>query len=172
MKSSPATKQNLENVDSSFDSRIWTLLEEIELSMKWDRPSILLAIYSSEVICSHAQAVLEQQILSLGYEVAHIKVDKENFDLGWFLSQFEQQGRVIFFISGLRWGGGRSRTNSYQALNLRREVFVSQKTRMVVWLNPKEASDLPIHAPDFWAFRHRVVEFGEETTEQEARTIE
>ena len=166
MNSPPASKQDLKNVKNSFDSQISNLLEEIDLSLKWDRPSILLAIYSSEVIGNRAQAVLKNQILSIGYKVSHIKIDKQNFDLGWFLSQFDQHERVIFFISGLRWGGGRSRTNAYQALNLRREVFVNQKMRMVIWLNPKEAVDLPLHAPDFWAFRHRVVEFVDEAIKQ------
>lgn len=142
-----------------FDDRIATLLEEIDLAIKWDRPSILLAVYPSEIINNQAQDSLEKQLEWLGQKVTRIKVDKENFDLAWFLSQFEQHEKVVFFISGLRWGGGRSRSNTYQALNMRREIFVDEKIRLVIWLNQKEASDLPHHAPDFWAFRHRVVEF-------------
>ncbi|HKZ43691.1 MAG TPA: tetratricopeptide repeat protein [Anaerolineales bacterium] len=157
-------RQNLKGETESFDSSITNLLEEIELSIKWDRPSILLAVYHSEVIGRQAQSALEKQIFSLRYKVTHIKVDKENFDLAWFLSQFDQHEQVVFFVSGLRWGGGRSRTNAYQALNLRRELFVSQKIRMVIWLNPGEAVNLPIHAPDFWAFRHRVVEFTDKSS--------
>jgi tetratricopeptide (TPR) repeat protein len=147
------------NSSETFEERIATLLEEIDLAIKWDRPSILLAVYASEVIHNHAQESLKKQIEWLGQKVTRIKVDKENFDLAWFLSQFEQHEKVVFFISGLRWGGGRSRSNAYQALNMRRELFVDEKIRLVIWLNEKEASDLPHHAPDFWAFRHRVVEF-------------
>lgn len=146
---------------SSFEDQVSTLLEEIDLAIKWDRPSILLAVFASEVINNQAQESLEKHLEWLGQKVTRIKVDKENFDLAWFLSQFDQHEKVVFFISGLRWGGGRSRTNAYQALNMRRELFVEQKIRLVIWLNRKEASDLPHHAPDFWAFRHRVVEFPE-----------
>lgn len=135
------------------------MLEEIDLAIKWDRPSILLAVYASEVINNQAQESLAKHIEWLGQKVTHIKVDKENFDLAWFLAQFEKHEKVVFFISGLRWGGGRSKSNAYQALNIRRELFVDEKLRLVIWLNQKEASDLPHHAPDFWAFRHRVVEF-------------
>ncbi|MFN2216157.1 MAG: tetratricopeptide repeat protein [Anaerolineales bacterium] len=157
------SRQNLKEDNGAFDSCITSLIEEIALSIKWDRPSILLAVYPSEVIRMQGQTALEKQISSLGYKVTYIKVDKENFDLAWFLSQFDQHKQVVFFISGLRWGGGRSRTNAYQALNLRRELFVSEKMRLVIWMNPLEATNLPIHAPDFWAFRHRVVEFPEQS---------
>ena len=156
----PSFSGQVPNISSeSFEDRITTLLEEIDLAIKWDRPSILLAVYPSEIINNRAQESLEQHIVWLGQKVTRIKVDKENFDLAWFVSQFEQHDKVVFFISGLRWGGGRSRSNTYQALNMRRELFVDEKIRLVIWLNQKEASDLPHHAPDFWAFRHRVVEF-------------
>ena len=145
-----------------FDDRLAILLEEIQLAIKWDRPSILLAVYSSEIVNNQAQEALQKQIEMLGQKVTQIKVNKENFDIPWFLAQFEKHDQVVFFISGFRWGGGRSRTYAYQALNMRRELFVDEKIRMVIWLNEKEAGDLPHHAPDFWAFRHRVVEFDEE----------
>ena len=156
----PSSSSQVPGISSDpFEDRITTLLEEIDLAIKWDRPSILLAVYPSEVINNQAQESLEKHIELLGQKVTRIKIDKENFDLAWFLSQFEQHEKVVFFISGLRWGGGRSRSNTYQALNMRRELFVDEKIRLVIWLNQKEASDLPHHAPDFWAFRHRVVEF-------------
>ena len=159
MKNPSFSGQPPDRSSESFEDLINTLVEEIDLAIKWDRPSILLAVYASEVINNQAQETLETHIEWLGQKVTHIKVDKENFDLAWFLSQFDQHEKVIFFISGLRWGGGRSRSNAYQALNIRRELFVDEKIRLVIWLNQKEASDLPHHAPDFWAFRHRVVEF-------------
>lgn len=147
-----------------FDDQITTLLEEIDLAIKWERPSILLAVYNSELVNDQAQEALRKQIELLGQKVKTIKVNKENFDIPWFLAQFEQHEKVVFFVSGFRWGGGRSRTYAYQALNMRRELFVDEKVRLVIWLNEKEASDLPHHAPDFWAFRHRVVEFFESST--------
>lgn len=159
MKNISASGQAPKPSSESFEDCISTLLEEIDLAIKWDRPSILLAVFASEVINNQAQESLEKHLEWLGQKVTRVKVDKENFDLAWFLSQFEQHEKVVFFISGLRWGGGRSRSNAYQALNMRRELFVDEKIRLVIWLNQKEASDLPHHAPDFWAFRHRVVEF-------------
>ena len=155
----------------TFDDRITTLLEEINLAIKWDRPSILLAVYSSELINNQAQEALRKQIELLNQKVTQIKVNKENFDIPWFLAQFAQHEKVVFFISGFRWGGGRSRTYAYQALNMRRELFVDEKIRLVIWLNEKEANALPHHAPDFWAFRHRVVEFFETSSVQASFSV-
>ncbi|MCJ7435298.1 MAG: tetratricopeptide repeat protein, partial [Anaerolineales bacterium] len=56
-------------------------------------------------------------------------------------------------------GAGVDGNDAYQALNLYRETLVEKRIRVVFWLTEKEASNLPRFAPDFWAFRHRVIEF-------------
>ena len=48
---------------------------------------------------------------------------------------------------------------AYRALNMQRELFVENRVKAVLWLTTAEAANLARHAPDFWAFRHRVVEF-------------
>lgn len=161
MKSSPKVEPRDSSFNEFIEEKVDFLADEIDLARKWNRPSILLAVYGSEVVNSQAQDALEKKLKTGKQKVRRIKVDKENFDLAWFLAQFEDHENVVFFISGLRWGGGRSRSNAYEALNLRRELFVENKICLVLWLNEKEATDLPQHAPDFWAFRHRVVDFTE-----------
>lgn len=42
---------------------------------------------------------------------------------------------------------------------MRRELLVDYRIRVIVWVTAAETVDLSRHAPDFWAFRHRVVEF-------------
>jgi Flp pilus assembly protein TadD len=42
---------------------------------------------------------------------------------------------------------------------MQRELFVEERVKAVLWLTTAEANNLARHAPDFWAFRHRVVEF-------------
>jgi tetratricopeptide (TPR) repeat protein len=36
---------------------------------------------------------------------------------------------------------------------------VENQIKVVFWLTPSEAANLPRFAPDFWSFRHRVIEF-------------
>ncbi|MEJ5223779.1 MAG: tetratricopeptide repeat protein [Anaerolineales bacterium] len=49
--------------------------------------------------------------------------------------------------------------NPYKPLNIRREILVESRIRAIFWLTEREAIDLARQAPDFWAFRHRVVDF-------------
>ena len=68
---------------------------------------------------------------------------------------------VVFFVEGLRWGSGQADVHAYQTLNNHREFFIENQIRVVFWLTEKEAIDLAHFAPDYWAFRHRVIEFVE-----------
>jgi tetratricopeptide (TPR) repeat protein len=65
----------------------------------------------------------------------------------------------VYYISNIDWGGGEDGKQAYRALNLHRELLVEDEIKVVFWLTTNEAASLPRLAPDFWAFRHRVVEF-------------
>ena len=56
-----------ENQDrGSFEDRVAILFEELEMAIKWGRPSILLAVYKSEFIRAEAEASLEKQVSEVG----------------------------------------------------------------------------------------------------------
>lgn len=143
----------------SFEDRVAILFEELEMAIKWGRPSILLAVYKSEFIRAEAEASLEEKLSEVGQMVYRLQVNDERFDILPFLSRHPRRKKTIFYVSGLRWGGGRGGQNAYRALNIRREFLVDNSIRTVLWLTEAEGIDLPLHAPDFWAFRHRVIEF-------------
>jgi tetratricopeptide (TPR) repeat protein len=142
-----------------FEERVDMLFEELELAVRWQRPSILVAVYASEFVRDEAQAILTRRLSGLGQQVAAFRVEAGNFDVPLALAQNPQREQAVFFVSGLRWGGGKGGFEAYRALNLHREYFVEEKIRAVFWLTLDEAGVLPHHAPDFWAFRHRVIEF-------------
>ena len=77
--------------------------------------------------------------------------------------------KTVFFISNLDSGGGRDGHEAYRGLNLHRELFVDEAIKAVFWLTVNEAGSLPRLAPDFWAFRHRVVEFISQRTAGKVR---
>lgn len=144
-----------------FEDRIDFLFRELELSIKWQRPSILFAVYSSEYIHSAAEADLEYKLVKVDQKVLRLSVDnKENADILGKLADLSSVQNAIFFINGLRWGSVDG-TNLYQDLNNQREFFVEKQLRLVFWLTEKEVVDLANKAPDFWAFRHRVIEFND-----------
>jgi tetratricopeptide (TPR) repeat protein len=143
-----------------FEDRIDILFRELELATKWQRPSVLLAIYSTECVHGDAELALENRLLDLGQKAHHIIVkNQEDADIPLLISELADLNDVVVFVEGLGWGGGEDDFNAYRALNNHREFFIENQVRVVFWLTESEAIDLAHYAPDYWAFRHRVIEF-------------
>ena len=57
------------SVDTScpepFEDRVDILFRELELATKWQRPSVLLAVYSSEYVRADADIALENRLHDL-----------------------------------------------------------------------------------------------------------
>jgi tetratricopeptide (TPR) repeat protein len=144
---------------NSFEENIKTLFGEIELAIQWKRPSILLAICKSKLSQAKAENALERSAQKLGQGIERIIVNEQRADVAQAILEKGSADRSIFFVSNLDQGGGDDGKNAYRILNLYRELFVERGVRCVFWLTLSEASNLPKFAPDFWAFRHRVIEF-------------
>lgn len=139
----------------NFDYCISALVDEIQLAIHWGRPSILLAINPSTASREKAQQELRRRLSTCAKSILPIGPGQDWTSLFQFLAQAESPDHFIYLVDGL----GRVE-DSYRALNLRREQIVEQKLIVLFWLTPQEAKELPAAAPDFWAFRHRVIEFG------------
>jgi tetratricopeptide (TPR) repeat protein len=143
-----------------FDERVNRLFRELHRAVQWDRPSILLAVYRSEFVRADAARMLTERLHTIGQSVTpHHVTGNTNDDIPVHLVHHPDRSNTIFFVSGLRWGGGLDRHGAYRALNIRREYLVDSCIRAVFWLTDLEELSLPGYAPDFWAFRHRVVDF-------------
>ena len=147
--------------NESFAERIDLLFEELAFAFEQGRPSILLVFYESEVVRERAERALEKRLAENGLALAPFPVDERHFDIPLLLSQRPERDRAVFSVSGFSHAGGKENANAYRALNIRREFFVDYAIRVIIWLAGDEARALSRHAPDFWAFRHRVVEFKE-----------
>lgn len=143
----------------SFEENLNVLLEEIVLARKWNRPSILLAVHKSKFGQQRAQKALEERLQKIGLAVSRITVDGEHSDVPHRMAEAQAPEEVVFFVSNLGSGGGPDHRDAYRALNIYRELFVDHHLRLVLWLTTNEAAALARFAPDFWSFRHRVVEF-------------
>jgi len=159
-RSSQSVRQQPEQADS-FEDRVDMLFEELAFAIQWDRPSILLITYRSEYIRASAERALEKRLAEIKQRVVHLSVNEKEFDIPLLLSQRPGRAHVVYSITGLSRGGGKEGANAYRALNIRRELFVDYKIKVLFWLTRDEAIELSRHAPDFWAFRHRVIEFNE-----------
>ena len=143
-----------------FEDRIDILFHELELATKWQRPSVLLAIYNSDDIRADADIALENRLHNLGQSTYHIRIkNQKSADVSLLISELADFGNVVFFIEGLRWEAGEDDRCTYRILNKNREFFIENQIRVVFWLTENEAIDLAHFAPDYWSFRHRVIEF-------------
>jgi tetratricopeptide (TPR) repeat protein len=145
----------------SFETRTKRLGRELERAIQRQAPAILLVVYASEWVREEVERELRRHINDLGQKVVSVRVDKEHGDIPVTLDSYENPQETVFLISGLQWGGGEDGLNAYRSLNLRREWFIEKNWRVVFWLTERETVALARQAPDFWAFRHRVIEFVE-----------
>ncbi len=143
----------------TFDDNISVLYDEISLAAKWGRPSILLAIHKSKLSQEKTEDELESRLRRDGRGVTRIVVNPERADVPHLIASTPGCTQTVFFVSNIDWGGGADGKDAYRALNLYRELFVENGIKVVFSLTSNEAANLARHAPDFWAFRHRVIEF-------------
>lgn len=144
----------------SFQENVAILFDELQLAIRLERHSLLLGIHRSKPGQEKAQASLAQRLAELDQAAIPVRIRDGQADPAHIILQNPNRDRAVFFVADLAWGGGADGRDAYRALNLYREVFVEQRLRTVFWLTEEEAFHLPRYAPDFWAFRHRVVEFG------------
>lgn len=146
---------------ASFEERLDILSAELELAVKWQRPCILLVVYSSEYVRADVEGALENCLIDLGQKSVHLSVrDRDPQDVVPFFQEFKDPAHAIFVIDGFRWGKG-DEASVYSTISLQWEYFVERQIRAVLWLTQNEIVKLAHSAPEFWANRHRVIEFVE-----------
>src|SRR5512138_3606581 len=155
------TLQASQEVASSIEERIDILSRELELAVKWQRPCVLLVVYSSEYVRSDVEAALENYLFDLGQRAVRLQLtDQRTEGAVSFLREFKDPGSAVFMVHGLHWAAS-EQADAYSMLNLQREFFVERQIRAVFWLTQNEIVHIARSAPDFWAYRHRVLEFTE-----------
>jgi tetratricopeptide (TPR) repeat protein len=147
------------NGKDKYEDRVNIVLGELSLGIQWESPSIIVVVYRSEHIKSKVQSILAKSLGDSGQAVLHYIVDRSHYDIPLELMNHPKHKQAVFFVTGLRWGGGRGYSNAYRALNMHREYLVEGNIRAIFWLTENEARQLARFSPDFWAFRHKVVEF-------------
>lgn len=134
------------------------LFSEIQQALRWDRPSILIVVYTSAKSRKEMQDLLSGLIEDQGQGVTEYAVSPATYDIPLILSRHPERKKTVFYVTRLNRGGGAGNRNAFRALNMRRELFVDYPTRVVFWLTRAEAKALALLAPDFWAFRHMSLE--------------
>ena len=138
--------------------RLDLMMDQVERAAHHHRPMFLIAVYRSEFTRADVARALQKRLEAQAYRVILLEVTgTDDADLAARLVQHPAAGdpQAVFFCRGLGWGF----PATLRSLNLRRELLVERKLKVVFWVTEQEATRLTREAPDFWAFRGRVVEF-------------
>jgi tetratricopeptide (TPR) repeat protein len=147
-------------IELSFQDRIDILYNEIELAVRWDRPSILFAIYRSDYIREEVNGILREKLKNIAQKTHFIRTNYTNrFDFLSQISQLPDLSRTVLLIDGFKWDCGTEGVRVFKELNKHREYFIDNNIRAVFWLFENEVSDFAANATECWILRHRVVEF-------------
>ena len=146
----------------AFKEGISSLMGEIQLAFRWSRPSILVAVHKGSTGQGKARAKLKKELTAIGKKVRNIEANENNPHLIQSILKSGDYPDTVFFVSGIGKNRDSGRREIYRALNFHRELLVENRIVLVLWLALPEAAEFPRLAPDFWAFRHRVVEFAPE----------
>src|SRR5512142_1994335 len=101
------TKPSMEATQEvvSFDERVDILAKELELAVKWQRPCLLLVVYSSEYVRSDVEAALENYLADLGQKSVRLQLKHQATEsVISFLREFKDPANSVFLVNGLHWG--------------------------------------------------------------------
>ncbi|MBT3336707.1 MAG: tetratricopeptide repeat protein [Anaerolineae bacterium] len=143
---------------SHFNIQIEQLITEIKLSLHWRGPLILFAPYRSRHVVDDAEKILLKELEMLEQTLTQVQIHESNPNPVANINALQAR-KTIFSFKELNKGGGEDRADTYRFLNLHREFFIEGSIRCIFWITEQEIQQLAFFAPDFWAFRHRVIDF-------------
>ena len=144
----------------SFQDRIDILYHEIELAVRWDRPSILFAIYRSDAIRDEVNTLLKEKLNGIAQRTHFVKTNhKDQFDFLAQIPPLPELSQTVLLIDGFNWECGKEGVRVFKEFNKHREYFIDNNIRAIFWLFENEVSDFAANATECWILRHRMVEF-------------
>jgi tetratricopeptide (TPR) repeat protein len=148
------------DISLPFQDRIDILFHEVELAVRWDRPSILFAIYKSDITRDEVNTVLQEKLEKISQKTHFIQTSFNNqFDFLDQIAQLPDLSQTVLIIDGFNWECGPEGVHVFKEFNKNREYFIDNNIRAIFWLFENEVSEFATNATECWILRHRVVEF-------------
>ncbi len=143
-----------------FEEKIDILFHEIDLAMKWSRPSILFAVYSSGSILAKAKAELEDRLSNHRQKTQIVEISgKKQSNFSTDIFQLPHLSRSILFIDDINCKCGEENSGFFKELKWNLEKFIDHQVKVIFWLAEEDVSLFATNAIECWILRHRVVEF-------------
>ncbi|MBI4650036.1 tetratricopeptide repeat protein [Candidatus Desantisbacteria bacterium] len=147
----------------TFDTRVLRVGNYLVRAYKHNKTSILFAMYLSEFLRIDVEKSLEKFLIEHGLKIVYVDAEK-NKDIPSYVSSINSIN-IVFLVHNIEKGF----PEVIQFLNFKREEFVEHQIKIVFWVNEQELVRISTEAPDFFAFRNRVVEFMETPIIEEFR---
>ncbi|MBI5950784.1 MAG: tetratricopeptide repeat protein [Chloroflexi bacterium] len=139
----------------SFDEQVESIMEELNLAIKWNRYSVLLVVSNAECVRTDAEAVLEEYLNEQGQKVAHIATGElPDTRIASLLLKHQATRDQVFFIHG----ADPKQRNMLAKLGTHKDILTQRNIRLVVWITANGLVDLARNAPEIWECRQRVIE--------------
>ena len=146
-----------------IEARVSRLGNYLIRAHKYNKASILFALYLSEYVRADVEKEIKQLLDEQGLEALSVDAG-EHKDLPSFFSSRSAE-HTVFFVHNME--KGFPEVLSY--LNFKREEIIDHRVKVVFWVTDEELTRIGNEAPDFFAFRNRVVEFIEVPLAEERR---
>ncbi|CAG0974305.1 Transcriptional activator NprA [Methanosarcinales archaeon] len=130
---------------------------------KYNKSSILFAVYLSEFQRVDVEKTLEKLLKEQGLEIVKVDAGKHK-NLPDYLSSLNSKN-IVFVVHNVEKGF----PESLAYLNFKRETIAENHIKVVFWVTEEELTRISREAPDFFAFRNRVIEFMEVPLAEERR---
>lgn len=147
----------------TFETRVSRLGNYLTRAHKYNKPSILFAMYLSEFLRADVEKSLEKSLREQGLKVVNVDAAK-NKDIPSFIASMNSNN-TVFLVHNMEKGF----PDVLQFLNFKREELVAHHAKVVFWVKEEELARISHDAPDLFAFRNRVVEFMETPLAKEIR---
>jgi tetratricopeptide (TPR) repeat protein len=144
----------------TFTEKVDILFNEIDLAIKWSRPSILFAIYSSGTVLSKAKAELEERLSHLNQKIHIIEISgKKQSNFSSDIFKVPRLSHSVLFIDDINCNRFEENIGFFNELKRNLEKFIDNRIRVVFWLAEEEVAHFATNAVECWILRHHVVEF-------------
>lgn len=147
---------------SMWEERLDILYRELELAIRWKRPSILFAICRSEYVRDQLMERLAERLRQIGKNTYPIHIKGDSFPVEEVDSLRVMNNVVIFVDSQLSPHDEQHARAAFAQIDRYREYFVDNSLHAVFWLCEHDVQRFVLSATDSWYLRHRVIDFTED----------
>ncbi|MBQ10801.1 MAG: hypothetical protein CMJ45_04555 [Planctomyces sp.] len=134
-----------------------------------DNGLILFLIYNYETSRQRVETTLATELAAIGLQPVALDLRREKLggkDLVSILLDRADLSDKVLMVTGLEQVG----VPAYRSLNYQRERLVEGQVKVFFWLTGGEVRSIATLAPDFWAMKHRIVDFPEAAGDEQVGT--